>query len=85
MLGSPDAGAILKWYAVRRPIKSKTGTLNQWLICNGMMMGRWTLHFGANCLADMSDNISFAKSMIEQIPDAEMVEVEVNCTFKPGE
>lgn len=42
----------------------------QWLITNGINMGRWTWLFGVNCLADLGDNKNFVKFTAEENPDS---------------
>lgn len=45
----------------------------EWLISNGMNMGRWTRHFGVHCLADSPDCKAFVRDIQdEEFPEATM-------------
>jgi hypothetical protein len=37
----------------------------EYLIANGMSMGKWTLHFGVHCLADTYDTKKYLKTRHE--------------------
>ncbi len=50
---------ILKRIEVLNKNKKTERTVMQYLIANGMNMGRWTIHFGVHCLADTSDTKSY--------------------------
>lgn len=92
MIGSPEQGQVLTCLVVRRktpnriigidPIPKWDGNY-QWLICNGMSMGRWTLHFGAPNIADEFDNREFAKIIHADTPGSELLEVKIHCTLSP--
>jgi len=45
----------MKCVALRREVNG----IPEWLITNGMNMGRWTRIFGVNCLADTCDCKAF--------------------------
>lgn len=51
--------------ALKRKYKSKNGIISgfEYLIANGMGMGRWTSHFGVHCLADTYDTKEYLKSI----------------------
>jgi len=51
--------------------------LFQWLTCNGMNAGRWTLYFGPPCLADSSDCRSIVAFNKELNPESEIVNFEI--------
>lgn len=46
--------------ALRR--EAPNNGVHEWLITNGMNMGRWTSWFGVNCLADISDCKQFVRN-----------------------
>jgi len=43
-------------------LRRKNGHAWEWLITNGLNMGRWTCQFGVNCLADTHDCKEFARN-----------------------
>lgn len=45
--------------ALRREVNG----IPEWLVANGVNMGRWTRIFGVNCLADTHDCKSFVGNM----------------------
>lgn len=49
---------------LKRKFKDHTGYIEGWeyLVANGMNMGRWTLHFGVHCLADTYDTKEYLKN-----------------------
>lgn len=49
----------------------------EWLIANGMNMGRWTRMFGVNCLADTVDCKAFVGNMHIDHPDTQLHVFEV--------
>jgi hypothetical protein len=50
---------------LRREVAGQPG-LYQWLVANGMNMGRWTLHFGVHCYADSHDCKTFLQRVHEE-------------------
>lgn len=54
--------------ALSRP----SGKYQQWLVANGMNMGRWTFHFGVNCLADTCDCKAFVRNIHEGCPNSSL-------------
>lgn len=84
MLGSPKPGQELELLLVRREVTNSKlkGKDYEWLICNGMSMGRWTLHFGVHCLADDGDNKLFAENIFEGEPTAQLLALTMPCNFE---
>ena len=44
-------------------LSRETKAGEEWLIANGMNMGRWTLSFGVHCLADTLDCKLFVENV----------------------
>ena len=44
----------------------------EWLVANGINMGRWTRIFGVNCLADTIDCKAFVANTHAEHPDASL-------------
>jgi len=73
-----DPLPTLKCYIVRREApNARPKGLTQYLITNGIMMGRWTLMFGSPCLADSGDCIEFARRVHADTPGSELIEYEI--------
>lgn len=56
----------------------KKPPLRKWLILNGMNAGRWTMFFGAPCIADLPDCVQLLQSHIERIPELKVVRYEIH-------
>ena len=56
----------MKCVALRREVSG----IPEWLIANGMNMGRWTRMFGVHCLADTVDCKSFIENTHADHPKA---------------
>ncbi len=54
--------------ALKRKYKHPKGLFEGWeyLIANGMSMGKWTSHFGVHCLADTFDTKEYLKTQHEE-------------------
>lgn len=52
--------------ALRREVKG----IPEWLVANGINMGRWTRIFGVNCLADTHDCRTFVGNTYVDHPEA---------------
>lgn len=54
--------------ALKRKFNHPEGLFEGWeyLIANGMGMGKWTSHFGAHCLADTYDTKEYLKKQHEK-------------------
>jgi hypothetical protein len=63
----------MKCVALNRDVDGVT----EWLISNGMNMGRWTRMFGVNCLADTVDCMAFIANMHIDHPDTRLHTFEV--------
>jgi hypothetical protein len=55
----------------------------EWLITNGMNMGRWTRIFGVNCIADSSDCKQFVHNLHCEFPNATISQVQVQYDSEP--
>ena len=44
----------------------------EWLVSNGLNMGRWTRLFGVNCLADSMDCKGFVRNIHAAYPGSEI-------------
>lgn len=80
MLGSPLQEHIIHCLCLRRRTKDRYKNW-QWCIANGMNMGRWTINFGAHCLADDKDNKDFLRNIQREISNSELVGVTIHCNF----
>ena len=70
----------LQCLALRRKTEPRNGKRlgdYQWLICNGIHAGRWTLWFGSPCIADIGDCKDIVRFNKEQYPDSEIINVKV--------
>lgn len=50
----------------------------EYMIANGMHMGRWTSHFGSHCIADTPDCKGYIRVRQEEFPGSEILE----CSLK---
>jgi len=65
----------------RKYINDKNGeSYYKYLICNGTFMGKYTILFGATCLADSFDCKGFARTMAENTKDCEILNYVVTPT-----
>lgn len=51
--------------------------VKEYMVANGMNMGRWTSHFGVHCLADTPDCRGYIKNRQEEFPGSEILKVKV--------
>ncbi len=52
--------------------REANSSLEEWLISNGINMGRWTLHFGVHCLADSIDCKQFVMNIHTENPESKI-------------